>query len=238
MKYTILLGGLLAVSLIFSPVAEAAEGVADCRVLDNSQGKQALKRVELAYEGLNSFEAKFSQVAYMLGLDESKESKGTMSFKKTARMDWHYEAPVEQRFVTDGTTVWFHQPDLNQVSIGEFKQAFSSDLPVSFLLGLSSLSESFSLQSYCESAEDAKFTLKPNAVDASIASFELQVGKKDFLPRVAKIVDVGGNENTIVLTFTSNNQPVEDQRFVFEIPKGVDVIVQDTAQPEVKKEIK
>jgi len=219
---------VLTIALLCLTQVANAEPSAECRPLDSATGLDLLKKVQVAYEKLNSFEASFVQNSYMLGLDERRESQGRMAFKKTARMDWQYQAPVEQRFVTDGKKVWFFQPDLNQVSIGEFKQAFSSDLPVSFLLGLSTLTDSFELSSVCQDKENIKFTLNPSSSDASISSFELQVGRENFLPHIAQIIDVGGNENTIELTFLQKNEDIPDEQFVFSVPKGVDVLMENS----------
>ena len=105
----------------------------------NIDEKNILSEVAKDFNSISSLKADFLQSSVLLGFNHSQSSEGRLIFKKVGMMDWHYISPEEQRFVTDGNTVWFYQKALNQVTISNFKNTFSTDLPVSFLLGLSSI---------------------------------------------------------------------------------------------------
>ena len=47
----------------------------------------------------------------------TQESRGTLEFVRPGRFRWNYVKPYNQLIVGDGTKVWIHDPDLNQVSI-------------------------------------------------------------------------------------------------------------------------
>ena len=139
-------------------------------------------------------------------------------------MDWHYITPEEQRFVTDGNTVWFYQKALNQVTISNFKNTFSTDLPVSFLLGLSSIDKEFRLLSACKSDLGLALKLEPMKKDPNLSKFELVVDSITKSPMAVKITDVGGNDTEIILKNVKRNIEVEKKNFEYQIPRGVDVI--------------
>jgi len=186
--------------------------------------KGLVEGVEASYLKTSSITADFFQTSFFAGLDKKEASKGTVQFARPGKMNWDYQEPDPQRFVSDGSTIYFYQPKLNQVTLTSFKEAFSSELPVTFLLGLGSLSKSFNALGICKSAEGTLIKLAPKAEDASLSSFTLLVDKTSFSPLGAKIVDLGGNETSILLVAPKFNSSIPAVAFDFKIPLGVDVI--------------
>ncbi len=139
-------------------------------------------------------------------------------------MDWSYNKPEIQRFIADGHTLWYYQPKDRQVTIGDFRESFESDLPVSFLMGLGKLSENFTLKESCKVERGLKLSLQPKNHEGSMQSFELLVSETRYLPLGAQVVDAGGNETKISLFNLNWDKSFEDQSFVFSIPRGVDII--------------
>ena len=180
--------------------------------------------VEKKYGKLTDLHANFVQSSYFLGLDHREYSKGEVFFKSPGQMAWWYKDPDPQRFIADGKTLWFYQPDLNQVTVGEFSASFSSDLPVSFLLGLGELRKSFSVKSACYTKDEIAISFQPLNATANMASFELLISKDKNLPIGAAIRDVGGNETVITFQEMELNKGVSASRFSFKIPRGADVI--------------
>ena len=202
-----------------------AEGEFDCRSpVGAVERERLLEEVESRYRSISDLTSNFQQNSFFLGMNQRVLSRGAVHFKKPGMMDWTYESPEKQRFVADGKTLWFYQPDLNQVTVGDFTQSFSSDLPVSFLLGMGNLKADFSVVESCNSEAGVVIKLQPKVADQSLDEFYLLVEKTKHSPLGAKIVDVGGNETAIVFEKTTLNSSLKDERFKFEIPKGVDVI--------------
>lgn len=206
------------------PVAQATVAF-ECREeVSQKERQDLLKAVSARYRQITDLSSRFEQESYFLGLDQRVVSRGEVRFKKPGLMDWVYEDPEPQRFVADGRTLWFHQPEQNQVTVGEFNQAFSSDLPVSFLLGIGNLEEDFALKSACKSTRGIVLELQPKKKDASLDQFSLLVSKSDREPIGAKVVDAGGNETEIVFDDIKLNGGIDEKRFTFDIPKGTDVV--------------
>ncbi len=183
-----------------------------------------LSSVTKKFDSISSLKADFEQRSILLGFNQSQSSKGQLVFKKVGMMDWHYLSPEEQRFITDGKTVWFYQKALNQVAVTNFKNTFSTDLPVSFLLGLSSLDKEFNLVSACKSHLGLVLKLNPIKKDPNLSKFELVVDVENQYPQAVKITDVGGNDTEIILRNVERNSDVDSKRFQYQIPRGVDVI--------------
>ncbi len=219
--------GILLLSL-FTAEASAEEGAFKCGAkLSATQSKGLLAAIEKRYHDFKDLSAEFRQRSYFIGLSNTVESTGSIRFKKPGMMDWNYLTPDKQRFIADGKTLWFYQPKQNQVTMGEFKDSFSSKLPVSFLLGIGKLQERFTLESACSSKLGTVAKLKGLA-DKNLDEFYLLVDKKSHLPRGAKIVDIGGNETEIVFENISFKDAHLAKSFQFDIPRGVDIIDQRT----------
>ena len=185
---------------------------------------EILTKVQVRYRVIESITASFKQESYFLGLNQRALSFGELKFKKPGKMLWKYSNPERQEFNSDGETVWFYQPELNQVTLGSFTDAFSSEVPVSFLIGIGSLSEKFQLEKACKTTAGVLLSLIPKNSEDSFEKFLLLTNEVDASPIGAQVVDVGGNETTILLKDIKYNVKVEDSDFRFEIPKGVDVI--------------
>jgi outer membrane lipoprotein carrier protein len=216
---------LLSILLALPVQAEEAPDPFVCASpLTKAEEAELLDSVTERYERFSDLSASFSQSSYFVGLGKRVKSEGNVRFKKPGMMDWNYSAPDEQRFVADGKTLWFFQPDLNQVTLGEFEDSFSSDLPVSFLLGIGSLQEKFKLLSACRTQAGILAKLGPAAADPNLDEFFLLIDSKTKVPKGAKIIDVGGNETGIVFEDIVLDKELPKEEFRFSIPRGVDII--------------
>ncbi len=192
--------------------------------LDNAELNRTLLAVEKRYASIKDLSAAFHQQSTFTGLNQTKASTGVVFFRSPGMMNWEYTKPVPQIFVGDGTVLWFYQPDLNQVTLSDFKRSFSTELPVSFLLGLGKVGDNFKAERGCRFENLLLVELVPLSPDPNLSAFHLLVDAKDHTPRGAKVIDVGGNETTILFEEVKLNSNVPLDRFAFTVPKGVDVI--------------
>lgn len=209
--------------LIFCPSNALAQNYFSC-AKSSPQGAAKLKQVAENFSKISSIKATFEQKSILLGLRHSANSKGTLVFKRPGKMDWEYLDPEQQRFVTDSKTVWFYQNSLNQVTIAAFKESFNSELPVSFLMGISDLNTSFKIAKSCSTSNGWVFELEPKLPDPSLSRFVLLWDKNEKTPKAVKMTDVGGNDTEIILNDIQTDVELSDERFAYVIPKGVDII--------------
>lgn len=214
---------LLVALLGFAPCRAEALSL-ECVGKATTPSADFIAKIEKRFQSITSISATFEQESIFLGLDKRELSSGAVSFEKPGKMDWRYSEPVKQRFVADGTSVWFYQPSSNQVTITELKSSFTSNLPVTFLFGLGKISDSFVAKNLCKSKEGMLLELQPKVTDANLANFFLVIRESDVSPLGARVLDVGGNETTIVLRDVRFNAALSADTFRFDVPKGVDVI--------------
>lgn len=217
-------------------IAFADEFTCKSSINPENYGK-LLADITNAGEKTTSLKADFVQTSYFLGLDKIESSTGMVSFQKVAKMRWDYQTPTKQLFVMDGKNVWFYQPQQNQAIVTDLYNSFKSDVPVSFLLGMGKLSETFNVQSACNTDNGILVTLSPKESDDSLERFYLLVRKSDYAPIGVKIVDLGGNETSILFNNLQLNEKINAAEFEFTPPKGTDIIDNRTARPIPQKSV-
>ena len=97
----------LVLSCVLAAMPAAADPVADAA---------AARRVEEALGGLSSLRAEFRQSVTDAQGQIIEQAEGTMALARPGRFRWDYRVP-EQLIVSDGRTVWFHDVELEQVTI-------------------------------------------------------------------------------------------------------------------------
>ncbi len=201
----------------------ADHGFACTKPMPKDKLEGILQSVEKRYQSINDLRANFVQLSSMkLGREE--RSKGEVFFKKPGKMDWQYTYPEPKRFVADGENLWSYEPAARQATVGDFSESFQTNLPVSFLIGIGKLHESFRAESICKSSRGLLLNLKPLHEDKSLEDFSLAVDEKSSDVIGAKVIDVGGNITTFLLLEPVYNSQIGPEHFMLEIPKGVDII--------------
>ncbi|TWH76825.1 outer membrane lipoprotein carrier protein [Azomonas agilis] len=164
---------------------------------------------------------RFSQLSLDSSGTRLQESKGEMSLKRPGQFYWHTDQPMEQVLVSNGEKVWLYDPDLEQVTIRKLDKRLTHT-PALLLSGsLANISENFDV-SHRETGEIADFTLKPKGKDSMFDSLRLSF--RNGVINDMQLVDNVGQRTNIQFSEIKLNPNLPANRFVFEIPKGVDVI--------------
>ena len=213
------------------PSAASADEFTCTADINPEKYEKLLANISNASENTKNLKADFVQKSYFLGLDKIEAGTGKVAFQKTAKMRWDYQTPAKQLFVMDGENVWFYQPAQNQAIVTDVYNSFKSDVPVSFLLGLGKLSETFSAESACTTTGGTLMTLSLKKSDDSLDKFYLLVRTSDYAPIGVKIVDLGGNETSILFKNLRLNGSIDSNEFAFTPPKGVDIMDNRTPGP-------
>jgi len=232
MKYCFwfLLYSVLFISTAFlSPVladSDRFQCETDTR-LQNAEAEELLQSVQERYARIDSFRASFSQISYMAALEVSEESSGEVLFRRPGMMKWHYLRPHEQIFVMKAETLWLYQIAENQLLIDNMQEIFMSDLPVSFMMGIGDLSESFLIKQACKNSAAYLLELEQRPVSGNegreLSSFKLLVSHKDHFPTGALMRDIGGNSTGILFSGVEAGIPLVETDFSLEVPPGTDI---------------
>jgi outer membrane lipoprotein carrier protein len=160
-----------------------------------------------------------------------KTSSGTFEFSRPNKFKFLYKKPFEQTIVADGTTLWLHDVDLNQVTARKQSQALGST-PAALIAtaaSLKALETEFTLQDAPDANGLQWVTATPKAKDGQIQS--IKVGLKTAADKgvslsVLEILDSFGQRSVINFANVERNLTFGADNFNFKPPAGADVIRQ------------
>ena len=228
---------LLFLLLTFACPVRAADNGADL--------KDVVASLEKGYATLQDVQADFSQKTTIAGIKKEQRGNGEVFLKRpgssTAMFRFNYKKP-KQQIVSDGKQVWFYLPDNNQVMVSSVAEMFKggNGIALSYLTGLGHVSRDFTIafaREHRDKNGNYQLDLQPKNPSPVLAKLSLTVSAeavksflqqgtvKDLFPIVSSIVfDAGGNETRIDYSRTRVNKGIDNGKFSFKIPAGVEVI--------------
>lgn len=184
-------------------------------------------KVQAFYNETRTFQATFAQTYKVKAYNQTKKSSGTVIFAKPGKMSWSYDTPAGNRVVSDGKTLKVYEKENNQM----YEQPVEkSQYPaaLSFLMGQGDISKSFQLKLLDAATMkwEGGFVLEGTPREATPAYQKVLFyvdGPTSQVRRVI-ILDAQGNKNTFDFKNPKVNEDVPPETFVFEPPKGTQVI--------------
>jgi outer membrane lipoprotein carrier protein len=167
--------------------------------------------------------ANFTQTVTSPDGAKKKTSSGSFEFARPNRFRFAYTKPYAQLIVADGTKVWIHDADLNQVSSRKIDQALGTT-PAALLTG-ASLDKDFDLSAQPSQGGIDGAQAMPKAKEGS-AFQSLRVGFKGKELAAVEIVDSFGQRSRLDFSQVAANPALPADAFTFTVPKGADVIQQ------------
>jgi outer membrane lipoprotein carrier protein len=164
--------------------------------------------------------ASFTQTVTSPDGARKKTSSGSFEFSRPNRFRFAYSKPFEQVIVSDGSKVWLHDIDLNQVSVRLLDQAIGGT-PAALLAG-GSLEKDFEL--VAQPAKDGLDWVQatPRTKDGSVT--QLRVGFRGKELAALEIVDAFGQRSQLLFSAVQQGLALPAERFRFVPPPGADVI--------------
>ena len=145
-------------------------------------------------------------------------SEGLFQVSQPNRLRWVVETPMPQQIIADGVTLWIYDPDLEQVIIQPFNDDIAATPAILFSGDLDQLDDAYFVTQLAE----GRFELKPEQGGSLFDSMTIVFdGAK---PASIALTDTLGQVTAISFTELELNPMLPGDRFVFEIPSGVDVI--------------
>ncbi|HVM98249.1 MAG TPA: outer membrane lipoprotein chaperone LolA, partial [Candidatus Acidoferrales bacterium] len=195
----------------------------------NAKVDDIVRKVQQRYDATKDFTADVSQEATISSLNKTVSARGTVAFKKPGKMRWELTQGDPQTVVADGTTMWVYRPQDNQVVKLPFQQAFRSSAPLSFLSGVGRIADDFNVTFDGESDGVYHLLLVPRKESSDVGKLRLTVGRDTYDIRGAEVTDPLGNVSRLQFDKIQRNVGLDDQRFVFQVPPGVDVVTAPAA---------
>jgi len=173
---------------------------------------------------LNSFktmEATFVQTLKSPKKEELERSEGEIWLTRPNQFRLTYQSPFEQIIVADGVKVWLYDKDLEQVTVKPQDDSIGSS-PASLLAGAKPVNEEFRVEELGLHEGFEWLNLYPKAPDASFDY--IRVAMEGDLLRAIEMVDGFGQQTRLYFDKITLNQPINNSRYRFAPPAGVDVI--------------
>jgi len=185
---------------------------------------QVVDNLQKSYDSAVDFTADFRQETELKTINRTLKAWGKVSFKRPGKMLWRYEEPKGQWVLADGQNLYFYQPEQGQVLKSPLKNAFRSDVPLTFLLGIGNLKRDFKVTSKDMEGGQHVLQLGPKDGSKGVDEVALGVDPQTFAIGWARIRDPGGNLTTVRFTNMRRGVGLNDALFKPQFPNSVDVV--------------
>ncbi len=203
------------------PAETPADNVIDTKATTQTDAKVELQETLKNFDG---YQANFVQTVKDSEGVTIHESLGSLLFKQPGMFEWKVTEPESELLISNGETVWWFNPFVEQVTIYDAGQAMDKT-PFALLVS----SDENIWQQFDIQKSPTGFVIKPKDLEAA------QVIKLEIKLNNSQLTEIAvTTRSRQVSTYKLSDQKlvqVEPTRFEFSIPIGVDIDDQ-RARPE------
>ncbi|PKF51347.1 outer membrane lipoprotein chaperone LolA [Enterovibrio nigricans] len=164
---------------------------------------------------LNSFTAEFDQVVTSPEGEVISEGEGTLAMKRPNLFNWETVTPDENTLISDGKTLWYYSPFIEQVTAMWLDDA-TSQTPFVLL----TRNDPKDWNNYDVAQNGNTFTLSPKKA-SSLGEFVVSVEPNGRITQFS-VVEQDGQTSKFALENVKNVSP-SSSLFSFTVPKGVEL---------------
>jgi outer membrane lipoprotein carrier protein len=174
--------------------------------------------------GLNSLSADFRQITLSADGGQMIESTGAFYLLRPNRFRWDYETPSDQQIVADGSRIYVHDKELNQVTHSSQKKILDGT-PAQLLASEQPVEDYFTLRNLDEGDGRVWVELVPKTEDTEVVKLRIAFtdGQLDNL----LMEDRFGQLTRFIFTDLKRNPQLDYAMFRFERPAGSDFLQVD-----------
>lgn len=208
---------------VVTTVTAADTPAADAVSTADAAGKAvpAIPQLQRFAASTKAATGRFVQTQLGSGRRVSGSSKGQFAFSRPGNFRWEIESPDQQLIVTDGRKLYFHDKDLQQVTIRQASESIQAT-PAAVLFGVGDLNDSFRLTEIGSRGGVAWVEAIPKKADSGFD--QIRVGMRGGQPVVMEVIDAFGQINRFEFQNLKVLDSVPAERFRFTPPPGVDVL--------------
>ncbi|MCX8957375.1 outer membrane lipoprotein chaperone LolA [Erwinia psidii] len=165
---------------------------------------------------VKSFHASFTQKVTDASGQSVQEGEGELWVKRPDLFNWHMTAPDESILISDGKTLWFYNPFVEQASATWLKDA-TSNTPFMLI----ARNQNSDWKQYNIRQQGDSFELTPKSADGNLKQFTINVSTSGTIHQFSA-VEQDGQRSSYALK-SQQNGAVSADKFQFTPPKGVTV---------------
>ena len=142
--------------------------------------------------------------------------------QKPNRLSWHVTEPYEELLISDGESLWYYEPDLEQVSIQGFPNNVENNPILLLNDDLEAIEEAYEVTMGYVDKEVKQYFLLPLATSSSYERISMTFAGLDLLQM--QFESSVGQLTSFSFTKITNNTMIDPAKFSFKIPYGIEVI--------------
>jgi outer membrane lipoprotein carrier protein len=189
------------------------------------------RSLQQRYQGIRDFSADFVHTYRGGVLRTQTTERGRVLVKKPGLMRWTYTEPEKKEFISDGAKVYSYIPADRQVIVRALPPDDQATTPALFLTGKGDIARDFTA-AYPDAAATGPALLKltPRRPEPEYEYLVVAVDPATLQIRALTTRDRQGGDSTLTFNNLKENQGISDKEFTFRIPRGVDVISDDSTR--------
>jgi outer membrane lipoprotein carrier protein len=204
----------------------SVRGVLLAALLSPVAGAQELENGATVLEELlnqtTSLRAEVNQLLMDQDGRQLQETTATLLMQKPANFSWRITAPYEELTVTDGTTIWRYEPDLEQVTVQDFDDELDRT-PVMLLNGdAASIGAAYEVSATRVEGDILRFILTPRRPSSLFERMSLTF--EGPVLREMQFEDSLGQQTSLGFSTVERNLGLSAGTFTFTPPEGVELI--------------
>ncbi len=180
-----------------------------------------MSSVKAFYAQTKSVRANFHQLVTDKQGRKVQEVDGEMQLLRPNKFRWDYHKPYEQQIISDGNQVWLYDTELAQVTVRDLNHSIGSS-PAALLAGGAAIDKTFKLTN--ADRNDGLEWVSASPRDKESGFEQILMGFKANKIQEMSLIDSFGHTTKIVFTQVEVNPALEEKRFLFQPPAGVDVV--------------
>ncbi|OON40870.1 outer-membrane lipoprotein carrier protein LolA [Izhakiella australiensis] len=165
---------------------------------------------------VSSFHASFTQKVTDASGASVQDGQGELWVKRPDLFNWHMTAPDESILISDGKTLWFYNPFVEQASATWLKDA-TSNTPFMLI----ARNQSADWAQYNVKQQGDNFVLTPKKDNGNLKEFTITVTPSGTINQFSAIEQDGQRSNYTLKS--QQNGAISPDKFKFTPPAGVTV---------------
>lgn len=202
-----------------------------CATAAFASGEDLVRAMLAKQASYSSVQADFTQERELQVMAGIARAAGTVSYARPDLMRWDYREPQVNALISNGDTLWYHVPELNQCSVMDLdKHQSLQRLLIALAMGNAGSYEQVEKHFRIFAAvRDGllKITLKARQEGLFIRQVSLAVDRTTMLPQRVQLTDANGDRSVLTFSNFRVNGSLPAGFFTFVPPPGCEMATLD-----------